>query len=54
MKKAEIFNKLLIKPKKLTLKEGAYKHNKGAAVYTNADETDPYWKCRWGWDFVKV
>ena len=40
MKKAEIFNKLLIKPKKLTLKEGAYKHNKGAAVYTNADETD--------------
>lgn len=40
MKKNEIFEKLLIEPKELTLKEGSYKHNKSAKIYTNADETD--------------
>ena len=40
MKKHEIFKKMLIEPKELQLKEGLYKHNKSAEIYTNADETD--------------
>ena len=40
MKRREILNKLLIKPKKLILKDGVHKRNENACVYTNADETD--------------
>lgn len=40
MKTNEILKKLLIEPKEITFKEGSYKHNKSANIYTNADETD--------------
>ena len=40
MKRNEIFDKLLIKPKELVLKGGVHNCNENATVYTNADETD--------------
>lgn len=40
MKKHEILKKMLIEPKELQLKEGVYKRNKSAEVYTNAEKID--------------
>ena len=37
MTKRELLSKLIVKPKKLTLKEGMYKHNPDAEIITNVD-----------------
>lgn len=42
MTKQEILSKLLIKPKKLTVKGGFYKHNAKAEIFTNVDTDMSY------------
>lgn len=42
MTKQELLKKLLIKPKKLDLKDGEYKQNKSAEIFTNADADMSY------------